>query len=69
MLLPATDSGLRIGSGGVRDVAVLGLAYLAINSTQDFRYIETDINAVQNWRSENYMDLKNIGDISFPCKN
>jgi hypothetical protein len=57
-IVTSPDSGLRIGSCGVRDVAVLCLAYLAINSTQDFRYLETDINEVQNWLSENYMDLR-----------
>jgi hypothetical protein len=51
-------SGLRIGSGGVRDVAVLCLVYLVINSTKHFRHLEININEVQDWCSENYMYLR-----------
>jgi hypothetical protein len=39
-------------------VAFLCLVYLVMKSIQNFGSIEMDINAVQNWVSENYMDLR-----------
>jgi hypothetical protein len=65
IVVTCQHSGLRIASARARDVDILCLVYLVMKSIQDCRQMETDIKEVQNWLSENYMDLTVLVIFSF----